>query len=73
MIEPKRLGALAELGEAAGEIGRLRAIIVELAEAAENALHVLTPHRPAMDGLDHTRMWLREAIRKARARVPRDT
>jgi hypothetical protein len=47
------------------ENGRLKAIIAELVAASENALHVLTPARPVMDGLDRTRMYLREAIAKA--------
>jgi hypothetical protein len=46
--------------------GRLKAIIAELVAAGENALHVLTPARPVMDGLDRTRMYLREAIAKAK-------
>jgi hypothetical protein len=47
------------------EIKRLKAIIAELVAASENALHVLTPVRPVMDGLDRTRMYLREAIARA--------
>jgi hypothetical protein len=45
---------------------RWRDVALELLSAAENALHVLTPARPKMDGLDRTRMWLREAIDKAK-------
>jgi hypothetical protein len=56
-----------DVGRLLAEIGRLRAIIAELVEAGENALHVLTPARPVMDGLDRTRMYLREAIAKAKA------
>jgi hypothetical protein len=52
------------------EVDRLKAIIAELVAAGENALHVLTPVRPVMDGLDRTRMYLREAIAKAKATRP---
>jgi hypothetical protein len=55
----------AEIDALKAEVGRLKAIIAELVAASENALHVLTPVRPVMDGLDRTRMYLREAIAKA--------
>jgi hypothetical protein len=55
----------AEIDALKAENGRLKAIIAELVAAGENALHVLTPARPVMDGLDRTRMYLREAIAKA--------
>jgi hypothetical protein len=47
------------------------ASVRKLLEAAENALHVLTPAHPEMDGLDRTRMWLREAITELGGTLPR--
>jgi hypothetical protein len=41
-------------------------------EACEEALHVLTPVRPVMDGLDRTRLALCEAIAAIRKAVGLD-
>jgi hypothetical protein len=53
------------LDRALAELTSLRTSNAELLAAAKNALHVLTPAQPKMDGLDRTRMWLTEAIAHA--------
>lgn len=43
----------------------------DLLRAYKEALHQLTPARPVpIDGLDRTRMWLRDAIAKAEGTTP---
>jgi hypothetical protein len=48
---------------------RLFAAAPDLLDACKEALHVLTPARSRMDGLDRQRQWLQEAIAKAEGKT----